>query len=185
MSMPTDIDLTINEEDEGPEGHPSPAPLSQSPVIHQPGLVGSPGFRAGPGGYFSVGTPHHTPTPGTQDSWFRMHYIDRTPDVGPTVAALHEADERRKFEGLIPEHLPNSPLCPLHPKYVGPSKGLCYWHGRKSNGWGVEPRGGGRLARYLSRRRKRRRGGGWRVLWNDDFWCGGGWCSEFRLQKVN
>ena len=140
MSMPTDIDLTINEEDEGPEGHPSPAPLSQSPVIHQPGLVGSPGFRAGPGGYFSVGTPHHTPTPGTQDSWFRMHYIDRTPDVGPTVAALHEADERRKFEWLIPEHLPNSPLCPLHPKYVGPSKGLCYWHGRKSDGWGVEPR---------------------------------------------
>lgn len=140
MSMQTDIDLTNNEDDEGPEGRPSPAPLPPSPVIHQPGLVSPPGFRAGPDGYFTVGTPQPTPTPGTQDSWFRMHYSDRTPDVGPTVAALHEADERRKFEWLIPEHLPNSPLCPLHPKYVGPSKGLCYWHGRKSNGWGVEPR---------------------------------------------
>lgn len=140
MSMQTDIDLTNNEDDEGPEGRPSPPPMPPSPVIHQPGLVSSPGFSAGPGGYFTVGTPQPTPTPGTQDSWFRMHYSDRTPDVGPTVAALHEADERRKFEWLIPEHLPNSPLCPLHPKYVGPSKGLCYWHGRKSNGWGVEPR---------------------------------------------
>ncbi|KAG9202015.1 hypothetical protein G6514_005211 [Epicoccum nigrum] len=140
MSMQTDIDLTKDEDDEGPEGRPSPAPVPPGPAIHQPGLVSSPGFRAGPGGYFTVGTLQPTPTPGAQDSWFRMHYSDRTPDVGPTVAALHEADERRKFEWLIPEHLPNSPLCPLHPKYVGPSKGLCYWHGRKSNGWGVEPR---------------------------------------------
>ena len=37
----------------------------------------------------------------------------------------------KKFEWDIPEHLPNSPLCPLHPSYAGGAKGICIYHGRK------------------------------------------------------
>ena len=146
MSMHTDLDLTDNEDDEeGPEGRPRAA-FHFGPVNDTLGPMTSPGLYTGPDGYLAVkgvGTgPGGTPlTPGTMhDSWFRMHYGDHTPDEELlTVAALKEADERRKFEWLVPEHLPNSPICPLHPKYIGPSRGLCYWHGRKSNGWGVEP----------------------------------------------
>ncbi|XP_014555637.1 hypothetical protein COCVIDRAFT_101920 [Bipolaris victoriae FI3] len=69
------------------------------------------------------------------DGWYRVNHEDDA-DLrdSHTVAALarQEEEERRKFEWLVPEHLPNSPLCPLHDKYVGPSQGLCYWHGRRS-----------------------------------------------------
>ncbi|KAF2999874.1 Structural maintenance of chromosomes protein 2 [Curvularia kusanoi] len=144
MSMQTDFDPTNDEDEEGPEGRPSPAPFHFSPVNEEVGAPGSPGLHTGPEDYLTVERPPKSPNPSSpaavQDSWFRMHYSDTTPDAEPTATALHEMDERRKFEWLVPEHLPNSPLCPLHVKYVGPSKGLCYWHGRKSNGWGVEPR---------------------------------------------
>lgn len=145
MSMQSDIKITNDEEEEeGPEGRP-PAPFHFGPVNDTPGIM-SPDLITRPDSYLTVkglGSKGAPLTPGTpvtaQDSWFRMHYGDHTPnEESLTAAALKEADERRKFEWLIPEHLPNSPLCPLHVKYVGPSKGLCYWHGRKSNGWGVE-----------------------------------------------
>lgn len=142
MSMHTDLGLTNDEDEEGPEGRPAPSPFPSSLPNDTPGLISAPGFLPGPDGYIAVGSPlANRPllTTGEQDSWLRMHYSDRTHDTGPTAAALQEEDERRKFEWLVPEHLPNSPICPLHTKYVGPSKGLCYWHGRKSNGWGVEP----------------------------------------------
>ncbi|KAF2623744.1 hypothetical protein BU25DRAFT_494187 [Macroventuria anomochaeta] len=141
MSMQTDLGLTNDEDDEeGPEGRP-PAAFHFGPVNDTPSHMTSPGLYTGPDGYLTVkATGAGQLTPGAQDSWFRMHFGHHTPDEESlTTASLKEADERRKFEWLIPEHLPNSPLCPLHVKYVGPSKGLCYWHGRKSNGWGVEP----------------------------------------------
>ncbi|UPX20830.1 uncharacterized protein EKO05_0011047 [Ascochyta rabiei] len=143
MSMQTDIHLTNDENDEeGPEGRP-PIAFHFGPVNDTPGNTTSPGLMTSPEGYLTVkdsGTGALPLTPGAaRDSWFRMHYGDYTRDEKSlTAAALKEADERRKFEWLVPDHLPNSPLCPLHVKYVGPSKGLCYWHGRKSNGWGVE-----------------------------------------------
>ncbi|KAF1926482.1 uncharacterized protein M421DRAFT_217445 [Didymella exigua CBS 183.55] len=144
MSMHTDMGLSNTEDDEeGPEGRP-PDAFHFGPVNDTTGPMTSPGLYTGPDGYLAVKTPGIGPskTPGSpgQDSWFRMHFGEQTPDVETlTAVALKEAEERRKFEWLVPEHLPNSPLCPLHVKYVGPSKGLCYWHGRKSNGWGVEP----------------------------------------------
>ena len=76
------------------------------------------------------------------DGWYRVnHEQDANLRDLETIAELarQEEEERRKFEWLVPEHLPNSPLCPLHEKYTGPSRGLCYWHGRRS---GSEIRGG-------------------------------------------
>lgn len=149
MSMHTDLDLTHDKDEEGPEGRPPPIAFHFGPVNDTPGPEAAPGLYTAPDGYLRVKgvgiSPSQrslvTPVQGAQDSWFRMHYSDYAADEEVlTAAALKEADERRKFEWLVPEHLPNSPLCPLHPRYVGPSKGLCYWHGRKANGWGVEPR---------------------------------------------
>lgn len=31
----------------------------------------------------------------------------------------------------IPEHLPSSPLCPMHPKHKSGGKGICPFHGRR------------------------------------------------------
>lgn len=145
MSMNIDLGLSNTEdEEEGPKGHP-PAAFHFGPVNDTPGPMTSPGFYTSPDVHLtvrpspSVPDASRTPRSPGQDSWFRMHFGEETPDVEQlTAAALKEADERRKFEWLVPEHLPNSPLCPLNVKYVGPSKGLCYWHGRRSNGWGVE-----------------------------------------------
>jgi hypothetical protein len=50
-------------------------------------------------------------------------------------------EARRKFEWIVPEHLPSSPLCPLHPKYQGGySKGMCYWHPKKRSTSGSRSR---------------------------------------------
>lgn len=50
-----------------------------------------------------------------------------------TDATTNHANEKAKLEWVIPEHLPNSPLCPLHVKYRGPSKGACVYHGRRGS----------------------------------------------------
>ncbi|PNS16300.1 hypothetical protein CAC42_6407 [Sphaceloma murrayae] len=42
-------------------------------------------------------------------------------------------EETRKFAFGIPDHLPSSPLCPLHPKHHGGSKLICPMHGRAKN----------------------------------------------------
>ena len=34
------------------------------------------------------------------------------------------------FEFDVPEHLPNSPLCPANKQHSGGGKGLCVYHGR-------------------------------------------------------
>ncbi|KAJ5038566.1 hypothetical protein J3E74DRAFT_453314 [Bipolaris maydis] len=111
MSLSTGIATKEDDEDdEGPEG-----PFAIKPPL-------SPSLAA------------NSPMLG-HDGWYRVNHEDNA-DLRDsyTVAALarQEEEERRKFEWLVPEHLPNSPLCPLHDKYVGPSQGLCYWHGRRS-----------------------------------------------------
>jgi hypothetical protein len=80
--------------------------------------------------YFNVpfSTPEASPIPLTDafgnEAWFRL------PRDLPRRASA-EAEERAKLEWLTTEHLPNSPLCPLHIKYVGPSTDVCVFHGRR------------------------------------------------------
>jgi hypothetical protein len=45
-----------------------------------------------------------------------------------------DIDELRMFAWDLPEHLPNSPLCPLSPKHPSKGKGVCVYHGRKGKG---------------------------------------------------
>lgn len=38
--------------------------------------------------------------------------------------------QRREFEFDLPEHLPNSPMCPANKKYKSGGTGICVYHGR-------------------------------------------------------
>jgi hypothetical protein len=139
MSMEKGFDLSGDESDEAPEGHRQtrPPPFHFGPVNDAaPGMPTPPGLTRG---IESQPSPRaQSPmSPGNTESWFRKRHEESSGDYQLTAAALEEADERHKFEWLVPEHLPNSPVCPLHVMYRGPSKGLCYWHGRKSNGYGA------------------------------------------------
>jgi hypothetical protein len=127
MSMTSDIALSEEEEEEeGPEGRPPPP---ASPAVDFD-VNGTPSHLGGP----STGAEYtHMTGLLTPGSWFRIHHGEMLEDQALTTLALKEQDERRKFEWLVPEHLPNSPLCPLHPKYKGPLKGVCYWHGRRNS----------------------------------------------------
>jgi len=144
MSLSSDIDNhEDNDEDEGPEGPRSD--FVHTPVDFEPN--GTPGLTAivsnvqgNSSSYLSVKPPASPSLAATSpmlghDGWYRIHqsHFPDTPDERTlTALARQEEEERRKFEWLVPEHLPDSPLCPLHAKYRGPSAGLCYWHGRRS-----------------------------------------------------
>jgi hypothetical protein len=144
MSLSSDIDKHEDEEEEeGPEGPRSD--FMHTPVDFEPN--GTPGLTASmnsiqgnSASYLSVKPPASPSLAASSpmlghDGWYRIHqsHIPGTPDERTlAVLARQEEEERRKFEWLVPEHLPNSPLCPLHSKYRGPSAGLCYWHGRRS-----------------------------------------------------
>ncbi|KAF2877663.1 RecF/RecN/SMC N terminal domain-containing protein [Massariosphaeria phaeospora] len=76
------------------------------------------------------GPPPHTggSEASPQTDWFRR--ASQVPEDS-MQAALREAEERAKFEWIVPEHLPTSPLCPLSPKYHGKLKKFCYWHSKE------------------------------------------------------
>lgn len=153
MSLSTDLvnlDNDDDEEEEGPEG-----PLKSSATMNSltscffaPDKQHHTNNRTSSISYLGVKPPlspsfaaNSDPMLG-HDGWYRVnHERGARHRDARTVAALarQEEEERRKFEWLVPEHLPNSPLCPLQEKYVGVGKGLCYWHGRRS---GDKIRGG-------------------------------------------
>lgn len=120
--------------DEGPEGPQTPAGAVHSFHIDQDPSHGTPSLVMTPGGIQGNIWGYEAESPGSQDAWFRNQQNESSlDDSAITALALREEDERRKFEWLIPEHLPNSVLCPLHPSYNGYSKGVCYWHVRKKS----------------------------------------------------
>ncbi|RAR13710.1 condensin subunit [Stemphylium lycopersici] len=142
MSLSTDFDMPSAADDDDEEGPEGPLPRDKTPLHLDFDANASPELVPHSSlGYLGVKPPlspvHAVDSPPMlgHDGWSRVHHaLDaESPDDG-TVAALarQEEEERRKFEWLVPEHLPNSPLCPLHGAYVGPSRGLCYWHGRRS-----------------------------------------------------
>jgi len=44
-----------------------------------------------------------------------------------------EAQSREEFASTVPDHLPNSPLCPQHPKHKSGGFGTCPLHGRRKS----------------------------------------------------
>ncbi|USP77383.1 hypothetical protein yc1106_04657 [Curvularia clavata] len=145
MSQSTDLtNFGDEEEEEGPEG---PIRNTIQPRQTFDKLGSSKPFARRSQGFQGIRPPlgpslsTDSPMLG-HDGWYRVnHEHGANLRDARTIAELarQEEEERRKFEWLVPEHLPNSLLCPLHEKYKGPSEGLCFWHGRRS---GSEVRSG-------------------------------------------
>ncbi|MCJ1297859.1 accessory factor associated with RNA polymerase II [Hypocenomyce scalaris] len=69
-----------------------------------------------------IDKPKVIPTDGDTDAdtvsnWFRVSVGFETLDD--------------QFQLQVPEHLPNSPLCPRHPKHKSGGTGICVYHGRR------------------------------------------------------
>lgn len=58
--------------------------------------------------------------PRRDSDWYRVK----------TNAIEAEAMTREQLAASVPEHLPNSPLCPRHPKHMSGGTGECPYHGR-------------------------------------------------------
>lgn len=113
MSM--DMNHTDEDDEEGPEGPRTEKRKSSTFVINDPRR----------GGEYSnvVNSPSSHP-------WFRVHHDEMLDEEDRRALKLIEQEHRREFKWIMPEHLPSSPLCPLHPKYRGPYD-ICYWHLQK------------------------------------------------------
>ena len=61
--------------------------------------------------------------PGRDSDWYRVK-MD---------AIEAEAMTREELAVSVPEHFPNSPLCPLHPKHKSGGTGECPYHGRNAS----------------------------------------------------
>ncbi|KAF2824428.1 hypothetical protein CC86DRAFT_354471 [Ophiobolus disseminans] len=132
-------DLAHNDstEEEGPEGPVTPNYVARIIAVDKNASSGTPGLVTAPGEYMDANPLYSwqkpgqkTPSPDPPEVWFRVPQ-GVGDDSQLTPAALREKEERRKFEWIVPEHLPASPLCPLHAKYYGYSRGMCYWHSKK------------------------------------------------------
>ncbi|KAL6711007.1 hypothetical protein ACN47E_006882 [Coniothyrium glycines] len=126
MSMNSGINQSDEESEEGPEG-PRTVPID-TPRVQNIGTGAK---------YLDMTTPY------PPETWFRIHHGEMLDEGTLTAAALKEQEARRKFEWLIPEHLPNSPLCPLSPIYKGPCKGVCFWHMKKKSANKIQEEGDG------------------------------------------
>lgn len=142
MSQETNITPDSEEDAEAPEGR-SP-PLDAAELSSFAFGYGGAHNQNSPWGFGSAAVapaslyPKSAPVTGHPGDYFRVQLSDSTtPDAEMTV------EDRAKFEWLIPEHLPNSPLCPLHEKYHGPSEGICVYHGRRKSDWSGKGRGEG------------------------------------------
>lgn len=71
----------------------------------------------------------HTPTVGrierrvSETEWYRVKL----------EAIEAEVSSREQYVLAVPEHLPNSPLCPRHPKHKSRGTGVCIYHGQNNS----------------------------------------------------
>ncbi|OMP87201.1 hypothetical protein BK809_0007287 [Diplodia seriata] len=68
-------------------------------------------------------------TSGLERDWIRER-LDRI--LAESSRSESDVDRLNStFAWDVPEHLPDSPLCPLHPKHRSGGKGICVYHGRR------------------------------------------------------
>lgn len=117
MSQHADLEQNSSASEESPRD-----PIFDS-TVDTPNLPLFPSITTPTGGAYTAVTPPHYLA---DVKWSQVE----TDPTSIMDAATRGAEEIAKLEWLIPEHLPNSPLCPLHAKYRGSSKGLCVYHGK-------------------------------------------------------
>ncbi|KAF1813169.1 hypothetical protein P152DRAFT_502190 [Eremomyces bilateralis CBS 781.70] len=90
---------------------------------------------------------NHLNTKGREDDFFRRKVEDVMGEEMGGEAFEHWKSE---FEWMIPDHLPNSPLCPLSPKNTWWPGMICLWHGRKNTSGETVPWQNDELVSFLS-----------------------------------
>ena len=74
---------------------------------------------------------------GAGDAQFRTapaeRYEDTDTDIDWFRVSVGFETVVDEFQLDVPDHLPNSPLCPLHPKNKSGGTGICVYHGRRSS----------------------------------------------------
>ncbi|KAF2850436.1 hypothetical protein T440DRAFT_555004 [Plenodomus tracheiphilus IPT5] len=135
ISLTSDIDLADDEEEEENEGPEGPSDEYARTPLHFE-LNGTPGLDpGGSSGYLTLSTMNPgIPSPVLKnEAVFRIPHDEVLDQRARTALARQEDEDRRKFEWMVPEHYPTSPLCPLHEMYNGPWTNLCYWHGKRQS----------------------------------------------------
>ena len=125
---------------DGPAYLPSEARRIGTPPL----MSSSPGLRQG---FFLDENSSSDSNSSTKAEVSRMGHRGQESDRHSKVdwyqarAAVEKAREAQfRFELNVPEHLPNSPLCPKHPKnrHTG-GRGVCVYHGRRLSTLEVTP----------------------------------------------
>ncbi|KAK8118725.1 uncharacterized protein PG998_003351 [Apiospora kogelbergensis] len=101
---------------------PDPSPRRRGPTVH--GARDQPKNSTGSGGSNHVGSNKHSGgsnKPTTKEWW----------EVPISVPRWEEMRSSRTFEFDLPEHLPNSPMCPANKKHKSGGTGVCVYHGRR------------------------------------------------------
>ncbi|KAK0751114.1 hypothetical protein B0T18DRAFT_63166 [Schizothecium vesticola] len=83
---------------------------------------------------------HKNEAQGLSEPKRRREWWDPYPKTlaAATTTAASRRDLIRKaaaFEFDVPEHLPNSPMCPANPKHKSGGKGVCVYHGRRKSSY--------------------------------------------------
>jgi hypothetical protein len=131
-------DVDDDMEEEGPMGPLTPKFAARGFKVNQTPGYGSAGVPTAPGHYLEAKGPHMdsiteqgSKISGEDEVWFRVKHEFMSIGTPSPEQTLQEIAARQWFEWVVPEHLPNSPCCPIYPKYQGPHFGMCYWHGKK------------------------------------------------------
>lgn len=118
-------------------GGPSYLP-SEARRINTPPSPNSMLNKSLPGFFFDYNAPQETtliPSPDTVESHpltsrERRKRISGVDWYRVKLTVDEAVDEQYLFDFNVPEHLPNSPLCPKNPKHRSGGKGVCVYHGR-------------------------------------------------------
>ena len=119
------------DEDDSPNFLPSEARRVATPPLRD----GSTG-KARPRGFFFDYHAQHVQNYATDDP-SQYQTTERIGSVSDTEWYRRELDtidsesnSVDKSVASVPEHLPNSPLCPRHPSHRSKGKGVCPYHGK-------------------------------------------------------
>ncbi|KFA48694.1 hypothetical protein S40293_08521 [Stachybotrys chartarum IBT 40293] len=102
-----------------------------------------------PRGFFTATTPPAVDGPGAalarSQAWANPRYTmyrrslpsqprewwEHMPQRHSRVDMAHEPHGAKAFQFDVPEHLPNSPMCPTNNRYFNNGTGVCVYHGRR------------------------------------------------------
>lgn len=110
----------------------SHSPIDEEPDPYPAGKCHQPFPMSADNDFVDQHRGSSTSTSSREKDWYKVR-LDEILYTSDDQEATLQKQELSIIEWNIPEHLPSSPLCPLHPKYKGGTKGICVYHGRRAS----------------------------------------------------